>query len=886
MEKEKKNYEETIEDKRKRIILFFKRKGTSYLYYISGLLIILFGVFIRTRNLKSLQWKYPLALDPYIFLRYARYYLEQGDMKSYDSMRYFPLGLDVSNENLMVSYVVAFMYKFFAFFSDSITLEAVHIIYPVIFFFLGTVFFYLLVKELFDHKVALLSTGILVVLPSFLYRTMAGFSDKEPLGLFFMFSSLYFFFKSFKSKNFSVSLIYASLAGSTTGMMGLSWGGFKFLLLVIPLYTFVMLLAGKLSAKHFSCYLSWTAIFTFIITFFTNKYGSLTDLFKSTTSGFSYFVLLFFFICLIFPKLKNNKNFMKNKYLMKLFQKTRILAIGGGVLFTFFMFFIIKTGIFSFVFNEVRTILISGMGGDRLMMTVAEARLPYFIDWLDTFKSFFFVFFFGSIYIFYFLVKTALGKKRAIITTLSFSALISGIIFSRVSKYSRLGGNSTLSYIFLFLPVAVFILVFGAGYIVMIFRNKKVYSRLAIMNEGYIFLLVWFIIMVIAARSGMRLFLVLAPVASAVAGFFVINALKKASKLKDKFYKYTAYFFVLVIICPGISGFAITSYSNSRYYSPSFNSQWQSAMDWVKSSTPENSVFAHWWDYGYWVQAEGKRATITDGGNFISYWNHLMGRHVLAAGSASEALEFLYVHNATHILIISDEIGKYTAYSSIGSDENFDIFSWIGTFTMDSSATTENKEKGIFNYFFRGSVALDEDITFNDRVFPAKESYILMFKIPVLESDDEIKVQQPVAVVYYDGDREDIPVECVYDDGGGKHFFNKSGLKGCVRIMPVYLDQKYQRENGALLYISGKGMKALWTHLFLFNEDVPYFELVYDDSNINPLVYYSQNVHGPLKIWKINYPDNFTVSDKIRKEYLSRTTPAWMNLSRLSVLDE
>ena len=54
-----------------------------------------------------------------------------------------------------------------------------------------------------------------------------------------------------------------------------------------------------------------------------------------------------------------------------------------------------------------------------------------------------------------------------------------------------------------------------------------------------------------------------------------------------------------------------------------------------------NAVFGHWRDYGYWVQTLGERATVLDGGNAKSYWNHLMGRYALTGTSNKEALEFL-----------------------------------------------------------------------------------------------------------------------------------------------------------------------------------------------------------------------------------------------------
>jgi len=72
---------------------------------------------------------------------------------------------------------------------------------------------------------------------------------------------------------------------------------------------------------------------------------------------------------------------------------------------------------------------------------------------------------------------------------------------------------------------------------------------------------------------------------------------------------------------------------------------------------------------------------------------------------------------------------------------------------------------------------------------------------------------------------------------------------------------------GAGLYVSEEGVHALWTQLFLFNKGTPNFELVYDDSNQMPLALYQGRQIGPLKIWKINYPKDFKVSEEKLKLY-------------------
>jgi len=39
---------------------------------------------------------------------------------------------------------------------------------------------------------------------------------------------------------------------------------------------------------------------------------------------------------------------------------------------------------------------------------------------------------------------------------------------------------------------------------------------------------------------------------------------------------------------------------------------WLDTMDWIKNNTPKDSVIGAWWDYGYWIQTKGERASLAD----------------------------------------------------------------------------------------------------------------------------------------------------------------------------------------------------------------------------------------------------------------------------------
>jgi hypothetical protein len=83
------------------------------------------------------------------------------------------------------------------------------------------------------------------------------------------------------------------------------------------------------------------------------------------------------------------------------------------------------------------------------------------------------------------------------------------------------------------------------------------------------------------------------------------------------------------------------------------------------------------------------------------------------------------------------------------------------------------------------------------------------------------------------------------------------------------------------MYISEKSMNALWVKLYLLNQTEGNFELVHSEDTavvkelrsrynltIGDFIYYG-DIQGPIKIWKINYPENIT----IKPEYLLTDYP-------------
>jgi len=73
--------------------------------------------------------------------------------------------------------------------------------------------------------------------------------------------------------------------------------------------------------------------------------------------------------------------------------------------------------------------------------------------------------------------------------------------------------------------------------------------------------------------------------------------------------------FTIPLVYPSsnwISGidFPPTILNGGTTYPPT--NDWLETLEWIKINTPEDSVVASWWDYGYWIQTMGDRASLAD----------------------------------------------------------------------------------------------------------------------------------------------------------------------------------------------------------------------------------------------------------------------------------
>ncbi|QQG38529.1 MAG: hypothetical protein HYS32_02875 [Candidatus Woesearchaeota archaeon] len=929
-----------LELKREKVIGIFQKK-ISWISYLVLTAIIWFGLFIRTRNLHLLKDittnKFlPLTLDDLLFLRLSKQLLENGVFPARDFMRYVPEGKNMAQVEVIIPYFNVYLHKFLNIFGTIDIDKVVVVYYPLLFFGLSMIVFYFLVKELFDNKTALVATAFLSVLPAYLFRTLGGYADKEPYAMFFMFLALFLFVKSWKMKSTKFAVLIAFLSGIATGMMGLGSGIVKFILLIISLFMLLELFLNKVSKTDFYIYTAWFLPTIFFLSFLTGKYSGLEGILKSPDSG----IIAFVFLILLIDFIVFKKDYLKikNKLENKLPEGVSSLIIGFivsiiGASVLFGISFISK------IFSKALDQLFHPLGINRWLQTVAENHTPLFVDWVGTFGRFYFLlFFFGSMLLFYILLRPIKNIKQRLIFTSVYAAFISAFIFSRYSQSSIWNGSSAISLNTYIGSLVIFLVMLVIVYFYSFYKNKDLFEQIRALDKKYFFIFVWFFIMIVAAGGAVRLFFVFAPLTTMLASFllififsyrpnpertflynsllfiivwafcalvlrFVINLIKGDIYLMNittsfllwniffaigifsllklvkvfkenskKVYSVFAITTIVLLIFLPVSGASFTEFSRgslsqARFTGPSYGQQWQEAGKWIRENTPKDAVFAHWWDYGYYVQTGGERATVLDGGNSLVSWNHLFGRHVLTGQSEEEALEFLYTHNVTHFLIDPSDVGKYPAYSLIGSDESYDRYSWIGEFHLDRSQTRETREGEVLVY--RGGISIDDDFVYQEKVFT--NSGIIAFLLPLknLSEQGQISVERPVAIVVNQGQQFEVPINCVYYQDR-KVDFGQEGLPGCVRLIPSIRGD--QLENlGGILWISGEGTRSLWARMYLLNEQFPHFKEVYNDQNNAPLAFINGRPIGPMRIWEVSYPEDI----KFREDYINSSLPPW-----------
>lgn len=890
----------TLENRNKRVTSFFK--NPKVIFPIILILLVVLGMYIRVLpmtahgptpglwNHATNDWTLGPDLDPWSFVRQAKNIAQNGSLPQIDTFRNVPLGVDNSRETILLPYMIYGTYQVVNVFGNF-NMEFAGSLFPVLMFGLTIIVFFLFVKEIFITKgikvasiIATISTFFFIIIPPLLSRTVAGVPEKESVGFLFMFLSFYLFLKAIKSDKLKHSILLGILAGISTALMRFIWGGAIYIFAIIFMAMLLAFLFNKVKTKYYLVYTSWIVTTCIIMVLFSNWFTIYSLL---TLPYTSVCILLWLFLTLhliLWNTSLANNTFIR--YLNLKLPKNIISILISLVILIPFSLIIFGP---QFIYEKLRVIyelLFNPITG-RWNTTVAENRPPFLQEWIGSFGPLI-----GKIPIMFTLAVTGsiilfremfnkLKKKDCNKLTIIYIMFLFGIIFSKISPSSIFNGQNPISQIFFIGSIIFFI---GSIIYYSIKYIKENHQGFTKVKFEYIFLLSLFILCLFTVRGAIRLIIVLATVIPIFIGYLIVELtciVKKYSfneivnSLKQSLIT-GLLVTVLLLSMFTITTSYITITTQSYNFVPNYyNIQWQNAMYWTNTETPTDSVFANWWDYGYWIQAMGERATITDGGNVITYWNYLMGRYVLTGDNQKDALEFLYNHNACYLLIDSSDIAKYGAYSSIGSNKNYDRFSTIPTLLLNQKQVQETQN--LTTLFYNGGMMIDEDISYKINgityFFPQSQSAIYGILVTIfndISNETQNNIAKVEILIFNKGEITPIPLR--YAQYNQNYYDFGEGLNGTIKIIQRIDSSGNLYNNGALLYISPRVTKTLFSHLYILDDPTnkfPNFKIAHIEPNIftyeNNIFFYDPiGIIGPIKIWSISYSGD----EKLKEEYI------------------
>ncbi|KAI3796936.1 hypothetical protein L1987_39623 [Smallanthus sonchifolius] len=234
--------------------LKLKTKQQELLIRISILCLVYILAFI-TRMFSVLRYESMIhEFDPYFNYRTTLYLTEKGFYEFwnwFDSESWYPLGRIIGGTlypGLMVT--AALIYWTLKFLRFAVHIHEVCVLTAPFFASNTTIVAYFFGKELWDTGAGLVAAALIAICPGYISRSVAGSYDNEGVAIFALLLTFYLFVKAVNTGSLAWGL--ASAFGYF--YMVSAWGGYVFIINLIPLYVLVLLITGRYSMRLYVAY--------------------------------------------------------------------------------------------------------------------------------------------------------------------------------------------------------------------------------------------------------------------------------------------------------------------------------------------------------------------------------------------------------------------------------------------------------------------------------------------------------------------------------------------------------------------------------------------------------------------------------------------------------
>jgi len=192
--------------------------------------------------------------DPYFNYRTTKFLADEGFYQFhnwFDDRAWYPLGRIIGGTiypGLMVT--SAIFYHILNFFHISIEVRNVCVFLAPFFSSLTTLVTYKLTTELFSKGAGLVAACFISIVPGYISRSVAGSYDNEGIAIFCMLFTYYLWIKAVKTGQ----IYWAALCSVAYFYMVSSWGGYVFLINLIPMHVFTLIICGRFTHKIYIAY--------------------------------------------------------------------------------------------------------------------------------------------------------------------------------------------------------------------------------------------------------------------------------------------------------------------------------------------------------------------------------------------------------------------------------------------------------------------------------------------------------------------------------------------------------------------------------------------------------------------------------------------------------
>ena len=468
----------------------------------------------------------------------------------------------------------------------------------------------------------------------------------------------------------------------------------------------------------------------------------------------------------------------------------------------------------------------------------------------------------------------SIKKLTGVVSTLTLVAIIMTVVFLSLNQNVNHYKDGAIGFGVILLLVLAFD------------KHKETdkFSELAIIP------LVFFILALVLSNVESRLLEPTEWIAAILIPFAIVFIFRKAfdfSSLALKGNKKLIFGALVIIV---IIAFVFVAYDLSSSLNLSYKSAqqsgsglllWGPTLEWINQNTPVNTSIISWWDYGYWEEAIANRTAVADGSNAYGYQS-MIAKYFFEAESPYVYSTYLnFIHKPTYAVISGSEVLKFSAISTIALEPTeFDPF-------PESSVSPNSNNVGNKSYkyvvaFANGNAGyVGPSAPIAGQPGNGSNYLIVEVLIPFNETNNSIQQGDPYGVIYNTLTQQEsnpLPIDnfCVYSHGCTQ--VSNSGIPGAVMMLnatPIvnlhiggYKNQtggyatlpinmslpQFGGNPTSVLFMPNETLNTLFDKLYLLNESVPGFKLLYTDNlPVNSYLSINNQVLTNINVYQINY---------------------------------